>query len=174
MALLSACTADTGADSVGSPAGTDERAAGSESPTPSTSATTTDETGAAAATPSPAQTTTLVGAAPTSGVATVEATTTQDPTSTTSPATGSARECSDGLQLEDTDGDGWGECAPPELDFATVIWWHRIGEFRQPLCNGGYDAASEASLVPGGLDRETYDFFCATLASDNPPAAPTP
>jgi hypothetical protein len=71
------------------------------------------------------------------------------------------------MALDDPDGDGWGVCAPTgPLDPVTVVWWSKVGAFRKALCDSGYDTANRMSMVPGGLDRPTYEFLCTTLAPD--------
>jgi cytoskeletal protein RodZ len=91
-------------------------------------------------------------------------------TSTDVSRTGTADTCSDGLMLEDADLDGWGECvqvAPAApLDLETVVWWSRIGAFRQAICEDGYENSNAKSLVPGGLHRATFEFLCASIAAE--------
>jgi hypothetical protein len=98
-------------------------------------------------------------------------------TSTDVSRSGTADTCGEGLTLEDTDLDGWGECvevAPvAPLDLETVVWWSRIGAFRQAICEDGYESSNAKSLVPEGLDRATFEFLCASIARERPLASST-
>jgi hypothetical protein len=171
LAVVAACSSDGRAeDSVSQTSAVDVITV---VPTPTPPTTTgvqpTLTTDTPATTTAPIPSTAEPRATPAWSVAT---TTTAAPIATEPPHTGSAKACGDDAVLEDADGDGWGDCtAIPPLDPLTIIWWRRIGAYRQALCDAGYDAANEISLVPGGLDPATYEFFCATLTADQPPAS---
>jgi hypothetical protein len=84
---------------------------------------------------------------------------------------GAASGCGAGQELHDADGDGWGECVPltAALDARTIVWWHTSGSPPQELCDLGFETASASSFVPGGLDRTSYVYLCATLGLSEPP-----